>query len=179
MISLRLFISCAIPDEVAEAVKQLATKIPKSANFSVPNNIDLTLKFLGTTPDTKLEDIKKRLSAIEFKPFTATIDSIGVFSPKQPRVVWAGVKPAAEFIKLHDQIEKALQGVFPPDKRFRPHLTVARVKSMADTQAFLGAISKIKVKPVSWQMDKFILFLSTLDPRGAMHTPLLEINAKN
>jgi 2'-5' RNA ligase len=179
MVSLRLFISAAIPEEVSESVKKLSEKLPKTAKFSVPNNVDLTLKFLGETPDTKLEEVKKRLSAIEFKPFTATVDRIGVFSPKQPRVVWAGVQPAQEFVKLHNNIEKALAGLFPPDKRdYKPHLTVARIKDAGEPKAFLAAVGKIKVKPVSWQMDKFILFLSTLDPRGAMHTPLLEISAK-
>jgi len=178
MISLRLFISSAIPDEVAESVKQLAEKLPKTAKFSVPNNVDLTLKFLGTTPDTHLEEIKKRLSAITFKPFTATLDAVGVISAKQPRVVYAGVQPAAEFRELHNKIETALAGMFTPDKRFVPHLTVARLKEFGDHKAFLAAIAKIKVKPVSWKIDKFILFLSTLDPRGAMHTPLMEVVGK-
>jgi len=178
MVSLRLFIACVVPDEVGDAVRQLGEKIPKSANFSVPRNIDLTLKFLGQVPDTKIEDIKKRLSAITFAPFTATLDSIGVFSEKLPRVAVGLVQPVAQFRDLHDKIEQALAGLFAPDKRFVPHVTIARVKSFPDKAGFLAAVKKIKVKPVSWQMDKIILFLSMLDPQGAMHTPVLEIKAQ-
>jgi 2'-5' RNA ligase len=178
MVSLRLFIACIVPDEVADAVRQLGEKMPKSANFSVPRNIDLTLKFLGQVPDTKLEEIKKRLSAVKFAPFTATLDRIGVFSEAQPRVVWAGVQPDEKFKEIHGKIEQALAGLFPPDKRFRQHMTVARVKSFPDKAGFLAAVKKIKVKPVSWEMNRIILFLSTLDPQGAMHTPVLEIDAQ-
>jgi 2'-5' RNA ligase len=57
-------------------------------------------------------------------------------------------------------------------------MTVARVKSFPDKAGFLAAVKKIKVKPVSWEMNRIILFLSTLDPQGAMHTPVLEIDAQ-
>jgi 2'-5' RNA ligase len=68
--------------------------------------------------------------------------------------------------------------LFPEDKRFQAHLTIARVKYVEDKQKFLGVLKLIKVEPLTFEVNKMILFKSQLSPTGATHEPLMEIKAQ-
>ena len=174
---MRLFLSCEIPKEIAGYIHQLAKQLPE-AKLTVPHNIDLTIKFLGDVPDTKLEEIKQRLSAMRFKPFRAMLNGIGVFTEDFIRVVWVGLTPSEQFEGLHALADEALKGLFPEEKRFQAHLTLARVKFVEDKQKFLDALKKIKVDPLTFTVDKLVIFSSKLSPKGATHEPMLEIKAQ-
>ncbi len=174
---MRLFLSCDIPQEIAEYVHTLAGQLP-DAKLTVPKNIDLTIKFLGEVPDAKLDDIKKRLSQIKFAPFRAMLNGIGAFNEDVLRVVWAGVTPSEKFEELHALVDSALKGMFPEEKKFQAHLTIARVKFVDDKEKFLAAVKKVKVEPKTFSIDKLVLFSSTLDAKGATHERVLEIKAQ-
>lgn len=174
---MRLFLSCEIPQEIAGYISLLAKQLPE-AKLTVPHNIDLTIKFLGDVPDTKLEEIKQRLSQLAFKPFRAMLNGIGVFTEDLIRVVWVGLTPSERFEELHVFADEALKGLFPEEKRFQAHLTIARVKFVEDKERFLDALKKIKVEPMTFTVDKLILFSSKLGPKGATHEPVLEIKAQ-
>lgn len=175
---MRLFLSCFLPSSITEYVKELAGLLP-AAKLVVPHNIDLTIKFLGSTQDASVEDIKQRLSAITFARFAARLEGIGVFpSEELIRVVWAGVAPQEKFVELHEKADAALKGLFPEKKKFAPHITIARVKDIPDKTAFIAALKKITVEPRAFTVDKLILYQSQLSPKGAVHTPVLEIPAQ-
>ncbi len=174
---MRLFISCEMPQEVSGYIHLLAEKMPE-AKLSVPKNIDLTVKFLGDVPDAKLDEIKQRLSEIKFKPFRAMLNGIGVFTEGFIRVVWVGLAPSEKFEELHVLADNALEKLFPKEKRFQAHLTIARVKYVEDKQKFLDALKKIKVEPMTFDVDKLVLFRSQLSPKGATHEPLMEIKGQ-
>jgi 2'-5' RNA ligase len=193
---MRLFISCEIPQEISGYIHLLAEKVPE-AKLSVPKNIDLTIKFFGDVPDNKLDEIKQRLSEIKFKPFRAMLNGIGVFTEEFIRVVWIGLTPSEKFEEIHVMIDNALEmsettkvsehaqepravldKLFPKEKRFQAHLTIARVKYVEDKAKFLEALKKIKVDPLTFEVNKIILFKSQLSPTGATHEPLMEIKAQ-
>jgi 2'-5' RNA ligase len=148
------------------------------AKLVVPHNIDLTIKFLGEVPDAKLEEIKTKLSEIKFKPFKAMLNGTGVFTEDFIRVAWVGLTPSEKFEELHVIADNALKGLFPEEKRFQAHLTIARVKYVEDKQKFLGVLKLIKVEPLTFEVNKMILFKSQLSPTGATHEPLMEIKAQ-
>lgn len=175
---MRLFVSTNIPEEISDYIKELATKLPE-AKLIIPRNIDLTIKFIGAVQDYKLEEIKKRLSEIKFKPFEATLDGIGVFPNENfIRVVWAGLAPENKFNELHKKTEAALKSIVPAEKRFKPHLTLARIKRVSDKQKFVEELKKIRVEPKKFLVDKLVLFQSRLGPRGATHEKIMEIPAQ-
>jgi 2'-5' RNA ligase len=174
---MRLFISCEIPQEISGYIQELAKKLPE-AKLTIPKNIDLTIKFLGDVPDTKLEEIKQKLSEIKFKPFKAMLNGTGVFTEDFIRVAWVGLTPSEKFEELHVLADNALKGLFPEEKRFQAHLTIARVKYVEDKQKFLGVLKLIKVEPLTFEVNKLVLFKSQLSPNGATHEPLLEIKAQ-
>ncbi|MEM2916105.1 MAG: RNA 2',3'-cyclic phosphodiesterase [Candidatus Woesearchaeota archaeon] len=173
---MRLFVSCGIPKEISDYVHELSKQLPE-AKLTVPKNIDLTIKFLGDVPDSRLEEIKQKLSEIKFKPFKAMLNGIGVFTEDFIRVVWVGLTPSEKFEELHKIVDNALENLFVKEKRFQPHLTISRVKYVADKQKFLDALKQIKVKPLLFEVNKLVLFKSQLSPKGAIHEPLMEINS--
>lgn len=173
---MRLFISCEVPKEISNYIHELAKQLPE-AKLTVPKNIDLTIKFLGDVPDSRLEEIKQALSEIKFKPFKAMLNGIGVFTEDFIRVAWVGLTPSEKFEELHVIVDSALEKFFAKEKRFQAHLTIARIKYVADKQKFLNELKRIKVEPLTFEVNKLILFKSQLSPKGAVHEPLMEINS--
>ncbi len=171
---MRLFLSCKIPEDIADYITELSKKLPE-AKLSVPKNIDLTIKFMGNIPDNKVNEIKKRLSKIKFSSFKAMLNGIGVFTEDFIRVVWVGLTPSEKFEELNIQVNDLLKGLVPKEKRFQAHLTIARVKYVDDKKKFLAALKKIKIKPITFNVNELILFQSKLSPKGAIHEPLLII----
>lgn len=99
-----------------------------------PENIHLTLKFLGNVEDAQAEPI---LEAIEeacegVDPFTMTLKGMGTFPPRgPPRVVWIGLEGADPLVQIAQALEDSLEDVgFARERRaFSPHVTLARARS--------------------------------------------------
>src|SRR3989304_7158575 len=111
-----------------------------------PQNIHITVRFLGDiTPDTA-EKVFEEMKKIQFTPFNVQISGLGVFPDLHyPRVVWAGMTEGADQLKnVFTQLEPRLQGLgFTPDpKGFSPHLTIARVRSGTNKAQLAEFINK-------------------------------------
>ena len=95
---IRTFISIPVPNEVKSKKNMLYSTLENSpANISWVKNeqLHLTLKFLGHTPETMIEDIKYEISKISstIKPFKLLIDKTGCFPNRErPRVLWLGIR---------------------------------------------------------------------------------------
>ena len=111
-----------------------------------PQNIHITLRFLGDIlPDT-VDKIHEEMKKTQFVPFNVKIHGVGVFPTiNYPRVVWAGITEGAEQLQsIFNQLEPRLQGLgFTPDsKGFSPHLTIARVRSGTNKTQLAEFINK-------------------------------------
>ncbi len=167
---MRLFIAFDVSEEVRKHILELQKQLT-GAKLTLAKNFHLTLKFLGEITPAQAEDIKKKLASVKFKPFTATLDSTGVF-PEQgiPRVIWVGLEPHDIICKLQKQIDEALAG--PKEKDFQPHITLARVKQ-ADKQ-LAEQVKKLKVEPISFEVKEFKLIESKLSQKGPEYKTLAE-----
>jgi 2'-5' RNA ligase len=98
-----------------------------------PQNIHITVRFLGNITPTMVEKIFEEMKQVQFVPFNVQIKGLGAFPDlRYPRVVWAGITDGADQLKnVFSQLEPRLRGLgFTPDyKGFSPHLTIARVRS--------------------------------------------------
>ena len=145
------------------------------------DQIHFTLQFLGEIDEEKCEKVKDMLRTITFSQFDLSLKGMGGFpNLKNPRVIWIGVnkKGAEKLIELAKEIEMKLTPLgFEKDKKFKPHLTVLRVKhkvgdislQMKEYEAIefgTQVISKIKLKR------------SVLSPKGPEYSDLLEVNGK-
>ncbi|MFH1393465.1 MAG: RNA 2',3'-cyclic phosphodiesterase [Candidatus Micrarchaeota archaeon] len=135
---LRLFVSVEVPQEIRKKVALLAKELPEDSIKPVmPENMHLTLKFIGETSEEKLEEIKEALRQISFSPFKCRINGVGVFPNEDYiRVVWAGVE-SPELDSLAKDVISALVR-FGGDSRFSAHLTLARVRKKIDVREFVA-----------------------------------------
>ena len=157
--------------------------VQESTSFKAsPKRIDqihFTLQFLGEIDEELCEKVKDVLRTIAFSQFDLSLKGIGGFpNLKNPRVIWIGAdkKVDEKLIKIAKEIELVLTPLgFEKDKKFKPHLTVLRVKhkvgdislQMKEYEAIefgTQVISKIKLKR------------SVLSPKGPEYSDLLVVN---
>lgn len=176
----RCFISIDLPKEVQNHLKEIQKQI-LSDNVKLinvkPENIHLTLKFLGEIDEKQLETLKDALMKVRFPRFKAKLSSAGVFPNENfIRVVWIGIEPREKADELHSLLDGQLaKEGFAKDERFENHATISRVKSIKDKRAFVEELKKIKIKQMEFEISKIALKKSTLTPEGPIYEDLMEV----
>ena len=176
---MRAFIAIELSKEIKEALAQIQQKLSpftQSLNIVNPENIHLTLRFLGEIDEGIVEEINTALqeAAKERSQFSVALGNIAAFPKMEyPRVIWAGItKGNAELLNIATAIEERLTNIGLPkeDKSFSAHITIARVKSSHDRAQLVNTLKTIPPLPHQETLvNKFTLFKSTLTPRGAVH----------
>ncbi|MEF8847606.1 MAG: RNA 2',3'-cyclic phosphodiesterase [Candidatus Thermoplasmatota archaeon] len=174
----------AIDIESSEKLLQIGEKIENTrARIKPvkPENMHITLKFLGDTEEEKIEDIEKIMkeSVEDIDPFELSLEGMGVF-PNQNfiKVIWAGSEPKDKSAKIANTIDEKLVSLgFKKEKRdFSPHLTIARVKSGKDKDKILEIINNNKQTFFSKQkVDSIKLKKSDLTPKGPVYSTLKKV----
>ena len=127
-----------------------------------------------------VKKISDALNNIEFSTFSVTFASIGVFpKPNSPRVIWIGVNDGVnELEKLAETIRAKLSDIgFSPDKKFKPHVTIFRVKNrIEDLPSRLEKFSSSSFGKQEISENK--LKKSELTPNGPIYTDLLVVKGK-
>src|SRR5947209_1656625 len=128
---MRLFVAVEISNEVRANIAALISAL-RSADSTLrwmnPDNLHLTLKFIGEVPATQLQAIEAQLAGIRV-PQAAKLSfkGLGVFpNDRRPSILWAGVQ-ADEGVKgIVEQINEELMkvDVAREEKTFVPHLTI-------------------------------------------------------
>jgi 2'-5' RNA ligase len=133
---MRLFVSAdlaGLETEIANVQEHFADA--SGVRLTDPENVHVTLKFLGDVDDDRVADLTDALeTAVEetgVDPFTAEFGGLGAFpSEDYIRVLWIGVREgSAELTRLHGAIEErtVAMGFDPADHDFTPHATIARM----------------------------------------------------
>ena len=146
-----------------------------------PQNIHITLKFLGEVEEVNIDDIEQIIkdSVKEIEPFTIKLSGTGVF-PNQNyiRVIWIGIKDAEIIETISRSIDERLSQLgFKREKRgFSAHLTIGRVKTAKNKQLLLKVIERYKDFEFSTQeVNSIKLKKSDLTPKGPIYTTLREV----
>ena len=183
--TIRTFIAIKLPENIISSISKIQEGI-KSYGLKIkwvrPDNIHLTLKFLGNINEA---DIKKIGRAIfdalkEYPPIALAAKGTGVFpGVNQPRVVWVGVTGQLEpLVGMQKALDEKLETIgFPKENRpFKGHLTLARVKGKIDPQRLGAAIKEFQgFESEPFAADQVILFKSELQPKGSVYTELLSV----
>ena len=182
---LRCFISLELPEELKKNIYGYIEKL-KAAGADVkwipPENLHLTLKFLGDTTEELLKSINERLISLSksHDRFSLQISGAGVFpNIKYPRVIWLGVRDSEEIIKLQHDIDESMAGLGfeKDDKQFTPHLTVGRMKSLKNMGLLIKELATLKETDFGKiEVINIALMKSELKPGGAEHFKLNEIS---
>ena len=174
---MRCFIAIPLPENI-RAITLPSNDAGAKLAVVKPENKHLTLKFLGEIDRFQAENVKGLLEKVSFGPFSLTTQGAGVFPPKgKPRVIWFGFKEAPMVMALQKKIDEVLQPLFPPEPHFVPHITLARVKWIDDSELFAKFVHQIKIPPIEATITSFHLLQSELLPEGPKYTVLATVQA--
>ncbi len=176
---MRLFIAVDLPEDVKQALLKAQAFLPEAKLKPVgKEQMHLTLKFLGEVSEQKANLVIDCLQKVSFKPFKTALDKVGIFpSESYIRVVWAGLSPEKEVNELQKRIDEALEEEFTKDKKFKAHLTLARVRFIEDKTRFASAVKNISLDKIGFKVDKFKLKKSTLTRAGAIYEDIASFKA--
>ena len=179
--NLRCFIAVGIPDSIKKGIGVLIDILKKhevDVKWIIPENLHLTLKFLGSTPEDLIPAIGKSLLEVASSsdPFYIRIYSTGVFpNKKYPKVIWVGMETSEVLGRLRGDIEDEMSklGYKKEGKEFRPHLTIGRVRSPKGMINIITELENFKDKDFGTiTVDSIKLMKSELKPKGAKYTCL-------
>jgi 2'-5' RNA ligase len=191
---MRLFFAITLSEVSCDQVAQLqahlrATVGDEGIRWTPRLQFHYTLKFLGDATEAELTAAIEaaRIVAAESSPFTFSPAGIGVFpTPRHPQVLWLGIARheghaagAQALENLAARLESGLveRGFAPEERAFRPHLTLARIKTRTGEAATANALPQW----IAWEQTqqwlpihiaRFALLDSELHPTGAVYTLL-------
>jgi RNA 2',3'-cyclic 3'-phosphodiesterase len=176
----RLFVALEIPravrDNLATLIKELRTAGPK-ARWVRPENIHVTLKFIGEVPPDKLENIRAALSGVHSECAAQLgFRGLGFFpNARRPSVLWAGIDASPNLQSLAGDIDRSLEKLgFPCEQRsFVPHLTIARFQPPSVHESLQSATAQYSEREFGSLITcEFHLIESKLRSSGAEYTTL-------
>jgi 2'-5' RNA ligase len=147
--------------------------------FTVPEQLHLTLKFLGSTGDAQLTPLMGALEVVAAaaQPLDAHLGGLGAFpSPARPRALFAALAGGVErVVALMEAVETACMTLgFAPEPRPRvPHVTLARLSDVAPRSRVSRWIAEARhVSYGSVDGGALTLYESVLRPGGSLYVPL-------
>ncbi|MDC0856580.1 RNA 2',3'-cyclic phosphodiesterase [Candidatus Nitrosopelagicus sp.] len=179
---MRVFVAVEISnDRILKNIETFQKNVQIDAKPTKIDQIHFTLKFLGEIDEIRCEQVKDTIKKISFFSFDLLLKGVGGFpNLKNPRVIWIRIDEngVEKLTALANEIGMKLTSLgFEDDKKFKPHLTIFRVKKKINDISVMmknyqtidfgtQTVSKIKVKR------------SVLSPKGPEYSDLLEVNAK-
>ncbi len=183
---IRAFIAIELTPEVQNSLEKVSRKLQAQVNARVvrwvpPENIHLTLKFLGDVSVKNLDVLQELIAgeAAQHKPMEFSVGGLGAFpKTRRPRVIWVGIEAPAELHALQRSIEARTTRIgYPPDNRpFSPHLTIGRVNRSASPEDIRNIGDVLNAMPVGFlgavRVQAVHLFKSDLRPTGAVYSKI-------
>jgi len=168
----RLFVAIDLPENIKGNLESMSFGIP-GAKWVNPEQIHLTVRFIGEVDGALFHDIKNSLEEINISAFELQLKGVGHFPPRgAPRVIWVGLEKSSSLKRLRKKIDSAMQkaGVKPEGRKFSPHITLARLKNspVQKIAKFLAGNSLFSQD--RFEVHEFKLYSSTLTQKGAFHT---------
>jgi 2'-5' RNA ligase len=172
---MRLFIAVNFTDEVKIGLLKIQEQLKSQSsrgNFTRPENLHLTLAFLGETPETQLEKLYDIMEGIQSTPFTIPFNHTGCFTHSKKELWWIGAtkdSPGLPLLKaIHTQLlSRLLEEGFPSDTRpFNAHITLGR--EIKHTKPIL-----LDCPEITAQVDHISLMQSEHLKTGLTYTELM------
>ncbi len=182
---MRTFIAIELPKPVKETLARLEERLKRTGadvKWVEPDNIHLTLKFLGEVGEEKLDRIYEAMqkTCADKKTFLTRISGVGAFPRlSSPRTIWAGIDKGEKEIKeiakdLEEKIQKL--GIPKEDRPFSSHITIGRTRSGLNRDKLIRELTAagdfLNAGLLEFNVGKITLFQSTLTSKGPIYEPL-------
>jgi RNA 2',3'-cyclic 3'-phosphodiesterase len=175
---MRTFIALPLPMDAQQTLAKAITELaPASADakWVVPQNLHITLKFLGDIKPEQSADIQKVIGRVAdgHTSIAADLEKLG-FLPDQhkPRILYVSTSQEEKMRLLYNDLEKALKSLgFAIENRFRSHITLARLRSAYNLEQLKNKAATMKIH-AAFILTNIVLFKSTLDSRGPVYEEL-------
>ncbi|MCJ2067838.1 RNA 2',3'-cyclic phosphodiesterase [Methylobacterium sp. J-030] len=164
----RLFTGIAVPPTVAEALEAYQGGLP-GARWIDPDDFHVTLRFIGDIDASTADDVVEALAEMRTRPpLTVTLPGLGLFGGDRPRALYASVRADPALTDLQAEQERLVRraGLEPERRKFTPHVTLARLRRDATSEAVAMYLSQAPVfAPLTFSVDRVTLF-SARDSTG-------------
>jgi RNA 2',3'-cyclic 3'-phosphodiesterase len=176
----RLFVALQIPASVREKLTELLREmkaIAPKVKWVRPENLHVTLKFIGHIAPEKLDVIDAALRTVRSEAVvTIEFNGMGFFpSEKRAQVLWAGAEPSRNLREVAGDVDQALTivGFAAETREFKPHLTLARLDPPGMPPALAKVVERNAARAFgTLRSGTFHLIQSKLKPSGAEYTTL-------
>lgn len=176
--ALRLFVALELPAPALAALAEFRAAAADPAVWRpvADPSLHLTLAFLGRRPASDVDAVSTALVGCDRPPPRLALGGGRRLPPRRPRVLCAEVEdPDGTLAALQGELSASLAaaGVYEPEARpFRPHVTVARLRSGA--RAPRGPVHPPPA-PLGFTAEHITLCASLPGPAGARYDPLARV----
>jgi len=174
----RLFISFDIPEDILQKIISVRNELypDKKVSWEGRNKLHITAKFLGDTDENLIPEIENRIEKVisDFPEIKSEFNRFGIFYKNdKPKILWLGMKENETLQKLYACIEKEMYKLgFEKEKRkFKPHLTILRVRGREDISKIIY-MSKTEIDSIVFYIEQVSLIKSELQQSGSVYTIL-------
>jgi len=160
---IRAFLGLPLPPEIRGAlqVQQFLLPLPRKVE---PEEMHLTLVFLGDCPDAALEAAHDGFCGLNAMGFPLALQGLGLFGKERPHTVWAGVAPSAPLMQVQARAETIARRAGCPvqARKFLPHVTLGRfpVPAPADALRIERAVALGHLVAGPWEVTELVLWQS-------------------
>ena len=185
---MRLFVAIDVGPTIASAAAMLVERLktraaklsPRAKITWIPaDRMHLTVRFIGHVDEPQYQAIASALQpAVTMHPFDLRIRGTGAF-PRSgpPRAIWCGISDGLEQVEdVEREITERLKGVDvpPDDRKYSPHLTLARIREAHGLRASALLDSTRDIELGATRVEAITLFESRLSPKGPTYISLQE-----
>jgi len=183
MATLRMFTAVDATAAIRKRACQLIERLqstPAKVKWVGAAELHWTLKFLGEVQTQEIPRVCDAVSVAVAELSSFEVEALGADAfptAQRPRTLWLGVSRGEdEFVALHDRIESALAplGYREEQRRFRPHMTLGRVRHSPYGIAELGRLVTEHATFAAGEMtvSEVVVFSSRLERQGPVYEVL-------
>lgn len=182
----RIFVAIDISEDARRVTEKYISELKTEfSNVKVgwekAEKLHLTLKFLGDLNEIQIgslfeivQNISKSNSNLKFR-----IAKTGAFpASRNARVLWLGVDGDVEKLQeinsiLENECEKF---GFKKNKKFKPHLTIGRIRELCGSQTLVEKHLENKIEPIEFEVSSIVIYESELQPTGSIYRKVKEFS---
>ncbi len=177
----RRFVSIEPPHSITRRLAELDPQL-RGVRWLEPEQMHLTLSFLGNVSIEIQQSLAKNLRVISWKSFFLPLIGLGAFPGKgRPNVIWIGIGTGhPHLFQLHKRVQEAAiaSGLEPDLRSFHPHVTLARCRDVSaeSVRPFLRSHAAFDAGMI--HVESFCLNSSELSQSGSVYTRELLIPSR-